>query len=444
MKCATITTWVKYFEENEGIQISYVTIRNKLKEAGIIGLTARDRMGRIFKNSFYAETDIREVCADLLVEMPQADEEGFFELDGEKYGIIKAWERVFPISKPTIDSKLEQNQVKGIKGKDFQGKIRDFYTEIDIRIACADLLENLPLANKDGFFEKEGIKYGTAEAWSRILPISRGAIVVRLEQVKLKSIKGKDLRNRLADFHSESYVLSACADLLKEYLPQADEHGFFELNGVKYSTIRTWSKVLSISTVAITCRLKQAQIKSAKGKMKGRISNFYSEPDVRSACANLLQDIPQADDNGFFELNDNTYGTINAWGRVLPIAETTIRSRLEQNQINGIKGKIKGGQICAFYSESDIRSVCADLLEEDLPQANEDSFFELDGAKYGTIGVWKRVLPISESSITSRLKNTKGIRGKDKSHRIQNFYSESDIRSACADLLEANNYDKAS
>jgi hypothetical protein len=72
-----------------------------------------------------------------------------------------------------------------------------------------------------------------------------------------------------------------------------------------------------------------------------------------------------------------------------------------------------------------------------MPQANETGLFEIDGKKYSTVVGWSKILKISQNAIDRRLANSQqqGIKGKDRTGRILNFYSESAIRQICADLL---------
>lgn len=142
-----MTTWVKYFEREEGIKIDYGTLLRRLQKAGKIGITGRSKINQVLKNAFYAESDVREVVADLLLTIPQADESGFFEKDGVKFGTALAWLKTLAMPKTTIYRRIKNIKEKSIQGKTKQGKISDFYSESDIREACADLLEKRNKSN---------------------------------------------------------------------------------------------------------------------------------------------------------------------------------------------------------------------------------------------------------------------------------------------------------
>ena len=143
--------------------------------------------------------------------------------------------------------------------------------------------------------------------------------------------------------------------------------------------------------------------------MKGSIYTFYSESDVRSACIDILEDLPQVSKDRFFMLDEEKYGTLSYWSGVFSLHPNTIKSKLNKASKQGIKGKLKGGQMHIFYSESDVRSACAEFMEE-LPQADEDGFFEKDNDKWGTVKTWERHLEISYSTIISRLEEAQAQR----------------------------------
>jgi len=436
VRYSTIENWARYFQETEGVRISDVTIRNKLREAGIIGITGKNKVGRVLRNAFYSETDVRSTCADLLQSLPKADEYGFFEKDDRRYGTIKAWSKSLGISTTTITRRIKTQNPKSVKGKNNNGNVYAFFSEADIRGLCADLLEDIPQADENGFFEKDGQRYGTIISLSSTLGISAHAITKRIKIHNLQSIKGKMKGGQIYDFFPESSIREICEDLLQS-LPEAEESGFFTQDGQRYGTIISLSSTLGISAHAITKRIKIHNLQSIKGKTKGgQINDFYSESEMRKICSDILQSLPEADESGFLITNGQRYGTIGAWPRALSISVPTITDRIKTHNPPSIKCKDKGGRVCDFYPESVIRKICADLLQ-DIPQTDENGFFMKDGLRYGTIGAWSKTLGISVTAIKPRIKahTPQSIKGKDRSGHVCNFYSESSIREICADIL---------
>ncbi len=412
----TIEGWAKE------LGVAHNSIKKRL--LGIKGIRGRYKKGTICQ--FYSESLIRERCSDLLEDFLQADENGFFYLNGQQYGTIRAWAKTIGISSPTIKVKL--NGVEGIRGKNIKGAINEFYPKSSIKEKCFDLLEDVPVSDENGFFELDGERYGSLYLWSKEFGVSRHVIFERLNG--LEGINGKNKNGRIHKFYPESRVKKSCADLMLD-LPKADESGFFELNEERYGAIAGWARELNISYRSIKKRL--FGIKEIRGKSnKGGICDFYSESDIRNICADLLADLPKADENGFIEINGEKYGTIEAWARVLTISSNAIKKRL--NELEGIRGKDGGGRICEFYAGSIVRERCSDFIENFL-QADENGFIEVDGERHGTIGGWAKALDISFNSIKKRLLGIKGIKGKNKHGGVWDFYSESDIRNICVDLL---------
>jgi hypothetical protein len=176
-----------------------------------------------------------------------------------------------------------------IKGKMKGGQIHNFYSETDIRSTCAGLLQDIPHADKDGFFEKNGEKYGTVYARSFILPLSCRTMTLRMKKRNIQGLsainrQGKVLRNC---FFSHGDVFEACKDLLNNDLPRGN-NGFLIKNEVRHGTISAWSHELNISKSAIKEKLVINDKLPVKGKSYDRIYNFYPEPDILSACADLL------------------------------------------------------------------------------------------------------------------------------------------------------------
>jgi len=55
------------------------------------------------------------------------------------------------------------------------------------------------------------------------------------------------------------------------------------------------------------------------------------------------------------------FGNIQAWSRELHIAEEVLRDRL--SGANSVAGRLADGNVDSFYSESDVRRLCADVLK---------------------------------------------------------------------------------
>jgi hypothetical protein len=336
---------------------------------------------------------------------------------------------------------MQYSELQYIEGRDKMGRIYKYYSEDDVIRICGRLSEDLPKADKTGFFELEGRRFGNIRAFAREFESTSKPVGTRIKSAGIEPIKGKDVLGRLSDFYPEDSVRRVCDDLLNSSVPQADESGFFEKGGIRYGTLQALSRILGINRGTIRKKAKQCSVKPLKGRnTMAHLYNFYPEPSIRSACADLIQDLPQADESNFFEIEGIRHGTIKAWSRLLPISETAITKHLQKFGASAIPGKASTGRKSEFYSEPDVLRICASLLD-DLPQADEDGFFEKGDIRYGTICAWSREFPISERTIQIRLQksNHPSIPGKARMGQRHDFYSESDVLTACADLLEKRN-----
>ena len=434
---ATIGTWERVFRE-EGVSISHLTIRIRLKFAAVTGTTARNQRGQILRNGFYAESDVRQACLDLLKDLPQADAEGLLSHEGRRSGTIRSLARLLGVSDSTIASRLKSSSLRPLEGKDAVGRLCDFYAEDDVRTLCHDFL-NLPQADAEGLLLYEGLRYGTVKSLARLLGISAPTIARRLKFSSLRPLEGKGPMGRLCDFYAEDDVRKLCHDLLKD-LPQADAEGLLSHEGRRYGTINSLAPLLEVSDRTIASRLKSSSLRPLEGKdAVGRLCDFYAEDDVRTLCHDFLKDLPQADREGFFYHEGRRYGTINSLAPLLEVSDRTIASRLKSSSLRPLEGRSSGGRLCDFYAEDDVRTLCHDFLK-DLPQADREGFFYHEGRRYGTIGSLSRLLGISAPTIASRLKSSslRPLEGRSSGGRLFVFYAEDDARELCADLIAKN------
>lgn len=278
---ATIGTWVEIFRE-EGVTTSDTVIRSRVRAAGLIGETARNKVGMVVRGGFYAESEVRCLCSDFFQDLPFSNEEGLIEIDGKTYRTIGALALAFGISKSAIINRINKGSVECIQGRLSGGQINVFYSEQDMRQACADILQELPEADEAGFIFKDGERFGTKQSFARAFGIHPNTIKRRIKQNSLPSIKGRLREGNDHDFYSESEIRRICADYLSKKLVQADENGLTVVDGDSYGTLKSLSDHLGKSRKAIVRWIKNTSVKFIKGKNKsGRICTFYSVADVR-------------------------------------------------------------------------------------------------------------------------------------------------------------------
>jgi len=432
IRYASITFWSKK------LQISPESIKRRLKKSKCLSIRV---WTATLKADMYSESDIYNVCSDLLdADIPQADDEGFFEIEGIKYGTFASWARELSVSGMCLKERILKINPKSVQGKDKQGKLWDFYSEVDIRISCPFLLkDDLPQADEDGYYLRDGEKYGPTSIWSEDLQIGDSTIKKFLDKFGFQPEKGRNRRGALSNYYPESAIRSACSHLMG--LARADESGFLEIGGIKYGVLRSWAKKYSIPQSTLKSRLKESAAESIRGRdRRGGAACFYSESDVHSACNDFIEEIPQADKSGFFEIRGVRHGSLRAYSNILPISEPTIKKYLKINGVKPAQGKDCNGHLINFYLEPDVYSACSNLLEE-LPQADKTGFFTKDGIVHGAIGSFVRKYGLSISSVKLRIKRSdmQGIKGRSIKRAMCTFYPEPDVRSVCADLLQKPN-----
>ncbi len=357
--------------------------------------------------------------------------------DLERYGMAASWCQEFGLTQKVVESRLLK--VDGVLAKAAGGQLRTFYKESDVRSALADVLQSLPVTDREGFFVAEGgARYGTIDAWAEKLGVWPQTLQNRLREVSF--LQGRGSTGNAVRLYEESAVTVVSHDLLQEY-PIADEAGFFAVDGQRYGTLKTWAQELKLSEG--TLRKYLASIKGTTAKLyRGKIveEGFYAESDVRSVCANLLRDLPRADAEGFVESGSGRYGTVYAWARALSLSRKALARVLASHE--GITARDTSGRVVegGFYPEAVIRVLQQEW--EGLSMADESGFFVREETgqpvRYGTIHAWAQEFGLSYIGVQPRLKKEQGISGKDMHGRVlkNSFYSEAIARQACADLLE--------
>lgn len=438
---ASAEGWSRYFWDKEGILITAITIRKRLKRSEKVGISARDGGGVMRQNSYFSEEEVRSVCSDKLEKIPQADESGFFEQNGELFGTITSWSRKLEVSTRMIIVRLEDAEgVKPLKGMVKAGNLSKFYSETDIEKVCPELFAVLPCADKSGFFESEGLVYGTPKAWCKKYELPSKKFKDELK--KVKSIKGRIAKGgSIRKFYAQPQI-QAIRNMFQQKMNRKKESIFYEMDGVRYATIGCWIKELRLTGPAVVPRVKKSGIESIKLKSKmGHLRDYYSEPDIRSACADLLEELPQADESGLIQVNGAVYGTKASWSKVLKLQDGTIGKRLARVKTQPIEGRTAEGKRCKFYEEGVVRKVCGDLIG-DFPQAGEGHILMIEGIRHSTITRWAGILEIDGGTIKRRIASTaiKGITARDTTGQIRKnaFFSEDDVRKFCADIIHTD------
>lgn len=427
-RLAAIGTWAESFGVSPAVLKKYV------EQAGLQPTFCRDRMGRILP--FYEEQDIRTAATPLLEELPRADATGFFTLEGVRYGTFRAWSRALGIAKHVIARRVETLGLTGRDGRDAKGKRWIFFPEEDVRRACTELLEDLPYAEPNGFFEREGVRYGSIGAWARELGSNAHTVKARLTAAVCPSIHGRDAARKVVSFFAEPDVRRACVDLVTEF-PRADQAGFFILDEERYGTVFAWTKELGIGQRAVEVRIESAALSSIIGiDVGGNRQPFYAEKLVRAACADLLQDLPRSSQS-MFERDGVRVGLVRRWSRELGISSLAIQRRLDAIGATPVPAYFRG-RLEQFYEEAAVRRACGELLEE-LPTTDDRGFAEINAIRYGSLYVWSQELGVVAQTIMKGLQaaGIAPLRAKSSIGVVRDIYAEQDVRASVRELLDA-------
>ena len=431
---ATVGTWIKVFEK-EGSSLRQPYINKKIKEAGLIGKTARNKVGRVMRNAFYPESSIRKLCADQLEHLPQADDSGFIVRDDEKYGTSTSLSRALGISNSYIQDRIRQVALPILRGRSKKGRVSLFYSISDVRAICRDQLEDLPQVDSNGLLEIDGCKFFTINQLARLLGISETPVRARIACSTLNAVRGRSIDCRIFDFYSFDEVQLLCADLLGE-LPVADEEGFVEVGGETYGTKFSISKRFGIANGTARARIKEADLSPIRAKtMQGIVKHFYSVEGARRLFLDLIE-VPRADESGLITKGGTVYGTCKAIAYLIAVSESCVQSRVRMSSPDFVRGKDVRGHVLNFYSVSDVRDLCEDLIS--LPQADEGGFLKKGGKKYGHIKGLSQQLGVSFSTLHRRVvkSDLSSIQGLDAWNRVGDFYALNEVVMLCADLTQ--------
>jgi len=379
----------------------------------------------------YAKTNRLTAFTKLIIKatepLPRAGADGCFEADGEVWMTRWSIAKKTGITAPTVARYVAFCRSRQIKT--FIGRLLPHYAFSDFEKVCGKLLKVTPQANEVGFFRAESEQWGTLASLAARLGISTSAIRSRFQPSRSRQGKVNGIP---CTFYALSDVEVACADLLKE-VPRAGGDGFFEADGERWGTLRALRRNLGIADTTITSRIRSCRSRNGKNR-SGKPCTFYALSDVEVACADLLKEVPRAGGDGFFEADGERWGHCRALANRFGLSENTITSRC--GSIRSREGKNDFGQRKTFYALSDVEVACADLLKE-VPRAGGDGFFEADGERWGSSTALAKRLGICAETVTSRCDSSVRSReGKHRGGRICTYYSLSDVKRVCADLLK--------
>ncbi|MFH1430203.1 MAG: DEAD/DEAH box helicase [Candidatus Uhrbacteria bacterium] len=379
----------------------------------------------------------RIIVIDALDEIEYwAGPDGTFEADGEKWGSLTAYERIMGLSGSSLSKRFNVPTVRQRLGRSQQNRVTTFYADADVHAVCADLLEDLPEAGPDGTFEADGEVWGVVNTLASILNASTSTVRTLSKMSTIRSRRGKGRARRIVEFHSLTDVRAAVHEL--ESLPRVNDETTLEHADEIWAGVKASCKHLGVSGTALLARIEQGDIRTMHGlDRQVRHVTLYALSDVKRACADLLEDLPEAGPNGTFEADGEVWGTRNAYSAMLHLTEALIRPRVTSDSVRNREGRWRGMR-ATFYALSDVRRACADLLE-DLPEAGPNGTFEADGEVWGTIPSTAKTLGCRLSLVRSIVQRHEipSRRGRTKRKQTLDFYQRSAVAAIYRELEAA-------
>ena len=193
------------------------TLRKKLIERNMRGVSGRDTSNVLRENAFFAEEDLMFVYSHYKVGLYELNEDEYIEVEGDAYYTIAGLGKQLKSSAGTIGRAISESDIPKVNCRNSFGHIVLTYRLADVKLLLSHLLEPLPHAGEDGFIELEGKRYARPQTWKRTLGISADPRTIkrRLEENGATGIDGY-FRGRLLRkaFFPEDEVRELFADLI--------------------------------------------------------------------------------------------------------------------------------------------------------------------------------------------------------------------------------------
>ena len=162
----------------------------------------------------------------------------------------------------------------------------------------------------------------------------------------------------------------------------------------RFATIPTWANLLSLREDGIRMRVDNT-VAILGRSTRGNIQRFFAESHILERCHDMLENIPMANDQGYFTLNEDgqdvVYGNAVYWARQFGMSQSELWRRFKGQK--GTDGRSSVGRIYrnAFFTESQVRPLVEDLLVETL-KLNEEGWLIIQTdegeRRYGTLLGW--------------------------------------------------------
>ncbi len=392
----------------------------------------------------------------LLSELPIADENGFFFVDGEEYAHLNGWGKLLAISPDTIAKRLGSH--RGIDGVTSRGRFlrNSFFSRTIVEDACEDLL-SANRANEDGFFMLNGETYGNMGAWVRKHRgdgLSDGIFLGFIKIHKPRFVVGLGSKGGLAKFFAESDI-SRVLEKLRLKPTLADGETFWNIDGRKYATAKTWAHYFGISYEKILSHLHNKKIISSSVLVGDppKHRKVYPEYQIIESCSSLIFMRGKDKEGLYLDRNGVRWGTPSLWARVLSheasgklqISGWRIKNRIRTLGFDDNSRRNPEDSLAPlpenFCSENSVRTACADLLGKEIPKVDADGVIRQAGHEYMTVDGWSKRFGIGKNRLRKTIETSKmhhRIIGRCANEQLRVFYPFTAVESI---LLENSQRD---
>ncbi|HLC66244.1 MAG TPA: hypothetical protein VJK52_01245 [Candidatus Nanoarchaeia archaeon] len=232
-------------------------------------------------------------------------------------------------------------------------------------------------------------------------------------------------------------------DDIAAIIPSPEERITREFYILHYKLLKAAGFIDASQTFSLSCwefsRLTDLPDASVRRKVRAYYkvqtlpATRYPVRVLEAACADLLEELPTAGEDGLLRIKNKKYITLTRWAQENGFTYAAVQRRVAATQLSPVRGKTTLSRTREYFRETEIRRACDDLITTD--QANKRGFLIRNGMKYGMAESWADDLGISKTVISAKVKGIRSIEGRDRSGRPTEFYSEQDVRNLFDDYL---------
>ena len=353
---ATVSVWcVKFLSKVS----SHKTIRKFFIQRFGCGIDGIDAAGNFRQQAFYSEAQAEIIFSEIL-SIPCANRYGSFLLNGEEYCHAAALADLFSIDRSAMLNRLKHSGISGIDGRLESVDILSggFYNLCEVKEkVCADLIENLPQVDLDGFVEINGEVFGYVKSLARFFGIDRATINRRINEAGLEGKRGRDVCDRVVILYPRDKVAKILNTLGK---PKVDSNGMVVIDGEKYYMMNELTRILGSAKNTIKRRIKKDSLPFREAlDRQGKLIRVY---DIKLFKVDALVSIEETQSSGLEEF-------LAGWKeKILETVED------EERRIS-IERRFFGRAIQAILKDDSEGSPLCD--DEVTSKANIDTFAEI-------------------------------------------------------------------